>query len=386
MSHLKPLIGAIRPASILHKPCLRQQCLRSQARLSSRATRHISNTRRRPAPQASSEEAHDTLDPVTFHRAEESRRAYYKRRSYYSAAGFVFGMVGLWVVATSIDLPQNAAKLDTPVSADGREDPIIEAAKNGGVVVDGNTVPTGTSTVPTFPKVLHYSENPEEIKVGGLEYQLVGLGIRTVSFLNIQVYVLGFYVATDDIATLQAALIKKIDPVATTLVAGEKQELKKRLLDPVQGEKIWNEVLKDNHFKSIFRIVPTRNTDFSHLRDAWVRAVTAKSKIFEEFGDDTFGVSLNQFKGSLGKGLVPKTKEILLARSKDGSVAVWFNGSKEGPLKMGSVQDERISRALWLNYLAGAKVASEAARQSFAEGLMEYVERPVGTVASQVHV
>jgi hypothetical protein len=51
---------------------------------------------------------------------------------------------------------------------------------------------------------------------------------------------------------------------------------------------------------------------------------------------------------------------------------------------VGVVPDERISRLIWLNYLAGSKVASEAARQNIITGVMEFVERPVGTVATQV--
>jgi hypothetical protein len=51
---------------------------------------------------------------------------------------------------------------------------------------------------------------------------------------------------------------------------------------------------------------------------------------------------------------------------------------------IGVVEDERVSRALWLNYLAGKKVASEPARQNVVQGIMGFVERPVGTVAAQI--
>jgi hypothetical protein len=51
---------------------------------------------------------------------------------------------------------------------------------------------------------------------------------------------------------------------------------------------------------------------------------------------------------------------------------------------LGGVHDERLSRAVWLNYLAGKTVASEGARKSIIEGIMEFVERPVGAVATQV--
>jgi hypothetical protein len=59
-------------------------------------------------------------------------------------------------------------------------------------------------------------------------------------------------------------------------------------------------------------------------------------------------------------------------------------GREAGRQRVGVVEDERVSRLLWLNYLAGKKVASEPARKNIVEGIMEFVERPVGTVASQV--
>jgi len=215
----------------------------------------------------------------------------------------------------------------------------------------------------------------------------MGLGIRTVSFLAIQVYVVGMYIATDDIASLQEAMVRKIDPVATTLVAGEKDKLKSLLLDPETGDEVWNEILKDTQIRTLVRIVPTRDTDFGHLRDAFVRHVTNKARKHpEEYGDETFGVSVNQLKALFRKGSVPKRKELVMARNKNGLLAAWYDDGKNGPQKLGEVPDERVSRILWLNYLAGKTVASEGARISIINGVMEFVERPVGTVATQVHV
>lgn len=53
-------------------------------------------------------------------------------------------------------------------------------------------------------------------------------------------------------------------------------------------------------------------------------------------------------------------------------------------VRMGGLEDERISRLVWLGYLAGRNVASEGARQSVVEGVMEIVARPMGTVETQV--
>ncbi len=258
-----------------------------------------------------------------------------------------------------------------------------------------DVVPTGTSTVPTFPRVLEFFDDEKmghpEGKLGSEdlldEYQLIGLGIRTVSFLGVQVYVVGMYVATDDIAALQQALIKQIDKSASSLVKGEKEELKKLLYDPEEGTRIWSEVLKDAGIRTLVRIVPTRNTDFGHLRDAWVRSVTKRAtENKEEYGDEAFGKGVVELKALLSRGSIPKGKELLLSRNKQGKLAGWYDDGKNGAQRLGAVTDERISRAVWLNYLAGKQVASEGARKSIVDGVMEFVERPIGTVATQVQV
>jgi len=186
---------------------------------------------------------------------------------------------------------------------------------------------------------------------------------------------------------LQEALIRKIDPIATTLVAGEKEKLKGVLMDAEKGEDVWNQVLKETGIRTLVRIVPTRDTDFGHLRDAFVRHVTMRARKYpDECGDEEFGASVNQLKALFRKGSVPKRKELLMARDQNGVLAIWYDDGKNGPQRLGEVQDERISRSLWLNYLAGKKVASETARASIVDGVMEFMERPVGTVATQVHV
>jgi len=314
-------------------------------------------------------------------------------------------MIAIWFTATSIDLPppNKPTKLDSGRRAD---DPMVVLGRERKVVVQKlgeepeevvDTVETGTSTVPTFPRVLEFYDDEREAVGNGIgpgvnddrlvEYQLVGLGIRTVSFLGIQVYVVGMYVATDDIAALQEALIKKIAPGASTLVAGEKDELRKKLFDPVEGMDIWSDVLKKSGSRTLIRIVPTRNTDFHHLRDAWVRHLTARAQANkQEFGDEQFGSAIQEFKVLFNRGSVPKGKELLLSRDHQGKFAAWYDDGKNGAQRLGQVLDERISRGIWLNYLGGKSVASESARKSIVEGVMEFVERPVGTVATQVHV
>lgn len=315
------------------------------------------------------------------------------------------GMIAIWFIATSMDLPPKPSKLDSPApdylpinnEKEGRQVALEKERKTvvqnlgKGLDVEGGVVQTGSSTVPTFPRLLRFTSGATGGDIGSkmkqdelVEYQLVGLGTRTVSFLKIQVYVVGMYVATDDIAALQEALIRRINPVSTTLVAGEQEKLREALLDPEQGEEIWNQVLINSGVRTVFRIVPVRNTDFGHLRDGWVRAITARARgNHEEFGDEEFGASVNNFKALFRKGTMPKKKELFLSRNEKGVLIVWYDDGKSGPQKLGEVRDERISRALWLNYLAGKSVASEAAKVSIVDGVMKFVKRPIGTVTTQ---
>jgi hypothetical protein len=328
-------------------------------------------------------------------------------------------MIAIFVTATQIPLdptPKPTSTSDSsnttssiikPTKLDsGRraDDPMVVLGRERKVVVQKlgeepeekvDVVHTGTSTVPTFPRILDFYDDERESLDNGtapavlddrlVEYQLVGLGIRTVSFLGIEVYVVGMYVATDDIAALQEGLVRMIDPVASTLVAGEKEQLKGKLFDAEEGTRVWSTVLKEGGIRTLLRIVPTRNTDFHHLRDGWVRSITARAVADkEQYGDEAFGDAVREFKGLFNRGSVPKQKELLLSRDKKGKLAVWYDDGKNGAQRLGGVHDERISRTVWLNYLAGKTVASEGARKSIVEGIMEFVERPVGTVATQV--
>lgn len=113
---------------------------------------------------------------------------------------------------------------------------------------DPRLVNSGTSSVPPFPSVMRVEND---------EFLLVGLGIRTVSFISIQVYVVGFYVHRDDVEVLRKAVEKRV---------GGKEALRSALTDPVEGERVWEELLSGGaKFRSAFRIVPTRNTGVLHM-------------------------------------------------------------------------------------------------------------------------
>lgn len=345
-------------------------------------------TRLRSKSDDSTNTAFDTLN---VERLARERQDYDRTRLVFLAAGSVAGIIATVYTAFQLKhaLEENATKLDAGPASSATSSSL--AARK--VIVhdkDGNeVVPTGDHTVTEFPRTVELAP----FKGGDslpTEYTLVGLGVRTVSFLSIRVYVVGYYIATADIAAFQNRLVKRTDPIATTLVQAEKDELRTALLDPEKSYEIWNDLLQEGIPKrSLVRIVPVRDTDFHHLRDGLVRAIQARAPRILD-ADKTedapvFKESVRQMRRLFDHGKAPKGKELILQRGQGGRFSLFFDdGRPIGRQYMGSVDDERLTRALWLNYLGGSKVASEPARQSIVDGVIEFVERPVGTVATQV--
>ena len=385
---------------------------------------------------------------------QQQQRARHRRSMYISTAGLVGSSVGLCILIQSD--PFNISKLDEddkPAAINRKHNSKLQLDASPGAPVFPNTggppvlrvpgqddslqqVPTGNSSVPYFPTTIRLpsqldARGVKELKQGdelpmspspsvpgskdttGEEYQLLGLGIRSVSFLRIQVYVVGLYVAKSDIGELQRLLVRTairppgeeegssyVADAATSLVPKERERLKELLLDPERSTVVWNEIVKqsqterrhegqghqaDNGVRTALRIVPTRNTDFIHLRDGFVRGITARATQNKtgEFQDESFGDSVNDFKSVFGGGFrksAPKGQALLLHRNARGVFDALYQADPGQPMRwMGRVDDERISRLVWLHYLGGKTVASEPARQNIVEGVMGVVERPIGT-------
>ena len=362
--------------------------------------------------------------------AHEEKQQYHLRRMRFAGMGLLFSIAGLALVMSSIDLDemeQSAKKqqrhgqqLDASSEANekfqGKEVHVIGAGEGKRIVAQGQgeeieLMETGTSSVPHFPRTIYLpassgsqavvgsaqpnaAQNPGNID-NQEEYTLVGLGIRTVMW--IQVYVVGFYIRTRDISPLQEKLIHRVNPAASTLVPSEKEDLRQKLLDPVESREIWNELFKDSGLKTAWRVSPTRNTDFGHLRDGFVTGINKRtqearqlSKGAEtEYDAEDFGQSIQAFKGIFASGKAPKGSILIMARDQDGTMDMLYQPKPDGSRrqemeKLGSIADERISRLIWLGYLGGDKVSSEAARKGVVEGCVGFAGRPVGSVETRV--
>ncbi|EGS17553.1 chalcone isomerase-like protein [Thermochaetoides thermophila DSM 1495] len=346
------------------------------------------------------------VENLNIYRLAQQSEEYHRQRRIFLWCGTIAGIVSFiytaWKLKRELD---KGIKFDTEKHS---ASDLLSGANVAGrqVIVHDDQgcelVPTGNNTVPTFPRTItlsDYSSNPSSSSAfpgspaRETEYTLVGMGVRTVTFVNLQVYLVGYYVATTDLAALQSALIKHVNPIATTLIPEERDQLRTQLLDNNEGERIWNDLLaRGIPARSAFRIVPVRDTDFHHLRDGFVRAIQARAPSIagNNVDDEAFGEAVRKFRAAFKRGSVPKRRELLLIRDQQGKLALVYDsgknerGSSSSRQLLGTVEDERLTRALWLNWLAGKKVASEAARKNIVDGIMGFVERPVGTVEAQV--
>jgi hypothetical protein len=385
--------------SLYHLDARHTSGLHAQFRLARRLSQRATPT---------GERGYNPLDPLQSRRRAQSSAkndaTQFKRLSIAALVcmGIVAGIV-LTVDPTNgagkSALSKNAVKADSsrPASEIFQGNKVVEApggAKLLAQVGSGEAIelaPTGNSSVPHFPRTIRLPANSESNN-NDVEYTLIGLGIRTVSFLRIQVYVVGLYVRTDCLSKIQSRLTKRVNALATTLLPGERDELRMALLDPEQSYAIWDTLLKDplDGIDTVFRVVPTRGTDFQHLRDGWMRGIIAKTQAAsqrgdKEFSDESFGKSVKDFSALFGgKGKAPKGSAILLRRDGNGKLDMMHQAPDGQITHLGSVDDERISRLIWLGYLGGKNVSSEAARKEIIDGIMALVERPVGTAAAKV--
>lgn len=368
--------------------------------------------------------AHNPLDYVNNHKNYTERNRVLKRRILLGviASGLIIAAQA-WIVFTD-DTASTSQPNSRTDRLDGPSGINTAALANAEVIVQTKPgqptiklddagheyVETGTSSIPHFPK--HISlPSPHNKPSGALpaasesaedEYTLLGLGIRTVSFLSIQVYVLGLYIRTSDLPTLQAAFVHHVNPTGSTLIPHEKEALREKLLSGDGSLEVWDAILRTAKVRSAVRIVPTRGTDFAHLRDGWVRGITARTQeaskrgVGAEFEDEGFGAAMGTFKGVFGgKGKAPKGSTVLLMRDEGGRLGVLYEAEVKQKVKgetelkpirevMGGIEDERIGRLVWLGYLGGKTVSSEGARKSIVDGVVELVERPIGSVGMQV--
>ncbi|WRT68901.1 uncharacterized protein IL334_005883 [Kwoniella shivajii] len=203
---------------------------------------------------------------------------------------------------------------------------------------------------------------------------LVGLGVRKVSFLRVKVYSAGFY--------LDEAITKELHNIpgwhtftAQHLLTPPTTSPSDPLSAPqMSGESLMKELFEKPVVVAV-RIVPNRNTDFGHLRDAFTRALQARQKLARNQGlltdDDEQHItqSIQTLKSFFPAQTVQKGQQVVLLRPRDGGLIVEFEGKV-----LGKLNDPWIGKQLMLTYFADKEVVSQPLKEDVARGLEGFIK------------
>lgn len=216
-------------------------------------------------------------------------------------------------------------------------------------------------------------------------FQLLGYGIRTVTFLGMKVYALGVYIAKDDLAKvrevfnsrfLETLYEKDKDPKVTMT---QKQALKKALEDDKLSVVLIDNLLNAG-VRMTARICALRNTDLSHLRDGFVRTIKNSQyykDIMKEGGEraEKLTQGLDELRRVMNSHHMKAYRnsrvfvEIIEGGKMRITVKVWDQNQFWDPVHMGVVQEPLVSRLLFLCYLSGPNPLVPAVRKTAAESL-----------------
>ncbi|EGG09289.1 uncharacterized protein MELLADRAFT_96331 [Melampsora larici-populina 98AG31] len=231
-----------------------------------------------------------------------------------------------------------------------------------------------------FSKKLESNENN-----GQEPLRLIGLGVRTVSFLGVRVYSAGFYVdprvlralrvvpGWNEDVTKEKLLSIETDSKSITLPTSTTSPIDEKstsvIEKPISGESMMRNLITVP-VQFAIQIAPARSTDFTHLRDGFCRSLTArvthatKKGLLTDFEAERASESINQFRSFFPAGVsVPKGKTILLRKTSSGSLSLEYGGKR-----LGQVEDPLIARELFLAYFSDVDPISPKFKESVAEG------------------
>ncbi|KTW30057.1 uncharacterized protein T551_02001 [Pneumocystis jirovecii RU7] len=219
-------------------------------------------------------------------------------------------------------------------------------------------VKTSSSTVPFFPKFITPDSSSEQ-------YILLGLGTRTVTFLGIKVYVAGIYIPSLSLPKVQSILQKYISEEPNNSA----QNLSILMQDSTKSMSLISSLL-ESKVKFIIRIVPTRNTKFSHLRDGFIHRISnqVQTKSTEYSSDDL--VSFKSIWPTQQKLL--KGEELLLFITNTHTIQMIYNSQKIATF----IGNDAIVKSILYSYLCGKHIISEEIRKNTVQGFINLVLEP----------
>ncbi|KIR42318.1 hypothetical protein I307_00795 [Cryptococcus deuterogattii 99/473] len=206
---------------------------------------------------------------------------------------------------------------------------------------------------------------------------LVGLGVRKVSFLKIKVYSAGFYLQEGATRCLHH-IPGWANFTAQHLLTPPSPSPAGETAPQLSGEALMANLL-DQRIACAVRIVPNRNTDFGHLRDAFTRALIGRQKLerakgtLSEADEARITEAIQTLKTFFPAQTVHKGKSVTLLRPPEGGIVVEFEGAI-----LGKLNDPWIGKHLILTYFADSGAVSDKLKEDVAKGLEGFANNKQG--------
>ncbi|KAJ3089663.1 hypothetical protein HK102_005808 [Quaeritorhiza haematococci] len=186
------------------------------------------------------------------------------------------------------------------------------------------------------------------------EFEIVGLGARQVTFLNVSVYVLGLYIEKEALRKLQSSPLSSKYSTIDFLNWADDGLL-------VKG------IVRRPDVELSLRIEPVRNTNGAHLRGGFMRflqkryAKEEKSLTPEERKDIVSNIS--EFNAKFPMGVVRTGESLVFTKLRNGHLRLELNGDE-----VMRIPCQWISERFMEYYLDKERPPSDKARRNIAEG------------------
>lgn len=267
---------------------------------------------------------------------------------------------GLAISLGALYFSQNSKTLHL----EAQEIPSISSTQEGAFRLDPST---------GQPLPVSISVPQDVFSNGSEELRLIGLGVRTVTFLSVRVYVAGLYVDAKAIDALKSSPDWK-GFEATWMSNKDKDH---------SGEALVSALL-DRGITCAIRIVPVRPTDYNHLKGGLSRAVQGRAKsarkanLLSQEADQALANSIQELIDAFPKATLAKGRALDMVISPASSGKQGFldltlieEGKIFGRVKAPSYAEKQftVPRQLLLAYLADKDEISKPFKLSVAEGI-----------------
>ncbi|KAF9182672.1 hypothetical protein BGZ50_004769 [Haplosporangium sp. Z 11] len=187
----------------------------------------------------------------------------------------------------------------------------------------------------------------------GSPARLLGLGVRKITFLKVQVYVVGLYAKESDLDDHNSRFraMPEVQKFQRTEKASADIAFRAMVQTPIE---------------LILRIAPVRSTNGPHLRDGFTRSLNqaAKDQKLSAPDNEEAMQGILEFKNLFPKGKIEAGQALLFKKSPDGTLTVQL-----GNEVLGSTRNQWVIETFFFSYLQGDNPISEKARDSIAEGI-----------------